>query len=43
MKVSFSNNQIFIKMTLKSNLKIGFFTAVFEFPFKFITGISAAI
>ena len=46
MQVSFWNNQIFIKMTLKfkfENVQKFTFKAVFEFPSKFITGVSAAI
>ena len=46
MQVSFWNNQFFIKMTLKlkfQNVEKFTIYSFFEFPSKFITGISAAI
>ena len=46
MQVSFWNNQFLKKMTLKfklKNVEKSLFIAVFEFPSKFITGISDAI
>ena len=43
MQASFWSNQFFLKNDPKIQVKKSLFIAFFEFPSKFITGISAAI